>query len=139
MTDWNELVKVGSVREENFSVEDIHTAIHIGSGSHRVLASPWMITFMERTARLMLAEVLPAGYSSVGVLVNVRHLAPTPVGHKIRARAEVVSVDGSKVVFAVQARDGVELVGDGAHERVIIDEARFLKRVTAKNTENQIG
>lgn len=137
--EWDELVKAGTVREDIFNVEDIHSAIHIGSGSHRVLASPWMITFMERTARLMLADLLPAGYSSVGVLVNVRHLAPTPVGSQIKTRAEVVSLDGSKVVFAVQALEGEELVGEGLHERVIIDEARFLKRVAAKAENNQAG
>lgn len=137
--DWSELIEVGRVRENTFKVEDSHTAIHVGSGSHRVLASPWMITFMEGTARLMLAEVLPAGYSSVGVLVNVRHLAPTPVGKSVKARAEVAAVEGSRVTLHVQVWEEDELVGEGIHERVIIDEARFLKRVAAKETGNHPG
>jgi len=114
-------------------VEEAHSAIHIGSGSHRVLASPWMITFMERAARLLLADLLPSGYSSVGVHVDIRHLAPTPVGGMLRVRAEVLAVENAKVKFSVQAADQVEPVGAGFHERVIIEEERFLRRVARKN------
>lgn len=132
--EWEDLFKPGSVREQDFIVEETHSAIHIGSGSHRVLATPWMITFMERTARQLLAELLPAGYSSVGVRVDVRHLAPTPVGGRVQVRAEVVAVEGSKVTFSVQASDESEQIGAGRHERVIIEEARFLRRVARKNS-----
>jgi predicted thioesterase len=80
----------------------------------------------------LLAEKLPEAYSSVGVLVNVRHLAPTPVGSKLRVRAEVVEIDGLKVIFKVQAWDEQELVGDGMHERFVVDASRFLQRVEKK-------
>jgi predicted thioesterase len=130
--DITQLFPVGLAREQSFVVQDEHSAIHIGSGSLRVLATPWMIAFMEQTARDLMADHLPAGASSVGVLVHVSHLAPTPVGAEVKVRAEVATVEGSKVTFNVQAWDAVEMVGRGQHERVAIDEGRFLKRVNAK-------
>jgi predicted thioesterase len=92
-----------------------------------------MIAFMERAARDLLAEHLPDGFSSVGVLVNVRHLAPSPVGSTIRTLAEIQALEGLTVTFNVQAWDEREKVGEGQHQRVVIDEARFLKRVAAKS------
>lgn len=135
--DFNDLFKPGQSREATYPVEEENTAIHVGSGSSRVLATPWMIAFMERAARDLLAEKLPSGYSSVGVLVNVHHLAPTPVGGSVRARAEVEAVDGTKVTFRVQAWDEREQIGEGQHQRVIIDEDRFLKRVMSKRSSSQ--
>lgn len=130
--DFAEIFEPGMSLEETFLVEEQHTAMHVGSGSLRVLATPWMIAFMERVARKFMGERLPAGYSSVGVRVDVRHLAPTPVGSHIAARAEVITVQGSRVDFKVEAWDGDEKVGDGQHQRVVIEEARFLRRVAAK-------
>jgi fluoroacetyl-CoA thioesterase len=127
-----EILQVGMTREEIFSVGSEHSAAHVGSGSARVLATPWMIAFMERTARDLLAEVLPEGYSSVGVHVNVRHLAPSPIGSRVRARVEVAAIEGVKVDFTVGAWDDQELVGEGTHQRVVIEEARFLQRVERK-------
>ena len=127
-------MKIGMSQEETFTVEEGHTAIHVGSGGSRVLASPWMIAFMERAARKLLGDHLPQGYSSVGVHVDVRHLAPTPVGSKVHARAEVTAIDGLKVDFSVQAWDETELIGEGTHRRVVIDEARFLRRVASKES-----
>ena len=124
--------KPGMRNEKTYSIENEHTAIHVGSGASRVLATPWMIAFMERVSHQLLAEHLPEGYSSVGVLVNVRHLAPTPVGDKVRITTEIIAVDGSHITFNVQAWDRSEQVGSGRHERVVIDEARFLHRVSAK-------
>jgi len=127
-----DFLQLGMNREETFLVEETHSARHIGSGASRVLATPWMIAFMERNAHRLLAEKLPEAYSSVGVLVNVRHLAPTPVGSKLRVSAEVVEIDGLKVIFKVQAWDEQELVGDGMHERFVVDASRFLQRVEKK-------
>jgi fluoroacetyl-CoA thioesterase len=129
----SELVQPGMQREETFPVEAHHTARHVGSGSARVLATPWMIAFMEQTAHRLLASLLPQGYSSVGVLVDVRHTAPSPVGSLVRVRVEVLAVNGTRVDFAVQAWDQGEEIGAGQHQRVVIDEARFLRRVEAKS------
>lgn len=130
--DFNEFIHSGMSLELTFLVEEEHTAIHVGSGSSRVLATPWMIAYMERTARILLGDYLPEGYSSVGVRVEVSHLAPTPVGSQVRARVEITAIDGSKVDLTVQAHDEHELVGEGVHRRVVIDEERFLKRVAGK-------
>jgi predicted thioesterase len=126
------ILQVGMTREEVFTVESQHSAAHVGSGSARVLATPWLIAFMERTARDLLAGVLPAGYSSVGVHVNIRHLAPSPVGSRVRSRVEVIAIQGMKVDFTASLWDEQELVGEGTHQRVVIEEERFLRRVASK-------
>lgn len=130
--DLSEIIQPGVSREETFPVGEENTAIHVGSGSSRVLATPWMIAFMERVSHRLLAERLPEGSSSVGVLVQVEHLAPTPVGGDVRVRSEVQEVQGNRVTFAVEAWDEGEQVGRGLHRRVVIEEARFLRRVNAK-------
>ncbi len=130
--NFGDCIEIGASLEEEYLVEERHLAAHVGSGSARVLATPWMIGFMERTAHRLLARCLPHGYSSVGTLVNVRHLAPTPFGSTLRVRAEVTAVDGARISLKIEARDASELAGEGTHERFIIDEARFLKRVNAK-------
>jgi fluoroacetyl-CoA thioesterase len=129
-----DLIQPGMTREESYLVEEEHTAIHVGSGSLRVLATPWMIAFMERNARRLIGEHLPQGYSSVGAWVDVHHLAPTPVGGQVRVRAEVLAVDGWKVDLSIQAWDEQEQIGNGQHQRVVIDEERFLRRVARKNS-----
>lgn len=130
-----ETVRPGASREETFRVEERHTAIHVGSGASRVLATPWLIAFMEQVSHRLLAEHLPPGHSSVGVRVEVSHLAPTPVGIDVRVRAEVIEVDGRRVTFSVRAWDESEAVGEGTHQRAVIEEARFLKRVESKRRE----
>jgi fluoroacetyl-CoA thioesterase len=132
--DFSAFIQPGMSLETAFQVEEQHTAAHIGSGSLRVLATPIMIGFMERTSQRLLAQRLPAGFSSVGMLVNVRHLAPTPLGANVRVRSEVLAVDGLRVTFSVQAWDQIEQIGDGQHQRMVIDEARFLRRVETKQS-----
>jgi fluoroacetyl-CoA thioesterase len=128
----SELIHPGMTREDNFEITLENSAIHLGSGSARVLATPWMIAFMERVSHRLLTCCLPEGYSSVGTHLDVRHLAPTPVGATIRVRAEVQLVDGYRVIFIIEAWDSQEKIGEGTHERVVIEEARFWKRVEKK-------
>jgi fluoroacetyl-CoA thioesterase len=130
--DLSEIIYPGMSREETFFVEENQTAIQVGSGSSRVLATPWMIAFMERNAHRLLAQHLPAGQSSVGMHVDVSHLAPTPVGGSVRVRAEILAVDGLRVTFTVEAWDQVEKIGEGQHRRMVIDEERFLRRAARK-------
>jgi len=130
--DIEKVIQKGMTREETFQVAEEHAAIHVGSGGSRVLATPWMIAFMERAAHRLLAENLPAGESSVGVLVDIRHLAPTPIGATVRVQVEIVTLDGAQVTFSVQAWDQVEKIGEGRHQRVVINEARFLRRLERK-------
>ncbi len=135
--DLTEIIHPGLIKEESFSVDEDKTARHVGSGSSRVLATPWLIAFIERTSHRLLAESLPDGFSSVGVHIDVRHLAPTPLGSTVRVRAEVIALDGWRISFFIQAWDETELIGEGTHQRVVIDEARFLKRVEAKQRGTQ--
>ena len=128
----HQIIKPGLKKELVFQVEEEHSAVHVGSGSLRVLATPWMIAFMERTARQLLGELLPEGYSSVGVRVEVSHLAPTPVGSIVKASALVTVIEDTKVYFDLGAWDDVEKIGVGQHQRVVIDEERFLRRVAKK-------
>jgi predicted thioesterase len=134
-----ELIQPGTKYEDHFTVTDQVTAYHVGSGSARVLATPWMIAYMERTAHRLLTCCLPEGHSSVGTLVNVRHLAPTPLGAEVRVVAEVLSLEENRVYFAIRAWDEIELIGEGEHERAVIDEARFLRRVEKKQAAMKGG
>lgn len=130
--DWQEVFHPGMIFERRYQVKPEHAASHVGSGSAPVLATPWMIAFMEQVSRDLLAQHLPEGYSSVGVHLDVHHLAPTPVGLDVLITAEVLRVNKNRVHFKVRAQDDVEQVGEGMHERVIIDEDRFMRRVTEK-------
>lgn len=130
--DLNQVITEGMKREETFQVGEENAAIHVGSGSSPVLATPWMIAFMERVSHRLLEEHLSSGETSVGVYLEIKHLAPTPVGATVQVRTEVVEVAGNQVTFKVQAEDHVEKVGEGIHRRAVIDEERFLRRVKAK-------
>lgn len=127
-----ECVKIGASEEANFHVQDEHMAVHVGSGASRVLATPWMIAFMERVSHRMMARCLPEGYTSVGIHVDVRHLAASPNGSTIRVISEVISVEGLQVTFAVQAWDEFDKVGEGVHKRYVVEQERFLEKVKAK-------
>ena len=125
-------IKTGLAREETFQVAEEHAAIHVGSGSSPVLATPWMIAFIERVSHRLLAEHLSPGETSVGVYLEINHLAPTPVGASVRVQTDVAEVSGNQVTFNVGAWDHLEKVGEGIHRRAVIDESRFLRRVISK-------
>ena len=122
----------GLVGEASLVVEEKHTARHLGSGGINVLATPIMIALMENAGRNAVEPFLPAGQLTVGAEINVKHLAPTPMGMRVTARAELVAVDGRTLTFRVQAHDEREQVGEGTHVRAIINLERFLARVKAK-------
>lgn len=128
----DETIKVGLIREETFQVTSENAAIHVGSGSSPVLATPWMIAFMERVSHRLLAEHLSPGETSVGIYLEIKHLAPTPVGASVQVKAEVLEVAGNLITLNVETWDHVEKVGEGIHRRAVIDEARFLRRVKSK-------
>jgi fluoroacetyl-CoA thioesterase len=130
--DYDQIIEPGMTNENTFSVEEAHLAIQVGSGAARVLATPWMIAFMERTSHQLIAQRLPDGYSSVGAMVHVRHLAPSLVGSTIRVKASVLTIEKNRVLLQVEAWDETEKIGEGSHERAIIEVERFLKRASAK-------
>ena len=134
-----EQITPGLIGQSELVVREENTASHLGSGNVAVLATPEMIRLMEKAAVAAVDHLLPEGQRSVGVAVNVRHLAATPVGMKVRAQAELVAVDGRKLTFRVEAFDEAERVGEGEHRRVIIDLERFEKKVEAKREETLRG
>jgi fluoroacetyl-CoA thioesterase len=97
-----------------------------------VLATPVMILFMENAALAAIREYLPAGESALGTVVNIRHLAATPVGQRVTAEAVVTGVDGRRIVFAVTARDETQEIGNGVHERAMVDLRRLAQRLDDK-------
>src|SRR5215471_20862658 len=98
----------------------------------QVLATPVMILIMENAALNAIRPFLDAGESAVGTAVDVRHVAATPVGFDVRATAEVVKVEGRRVDFAVSASDGIEEIGSGTHQRIVIDLRSFNERLARK-------
>jgi predicted thioesterase len=113
-------------------VGEEHTAPRIGSGKVHVLATPVMINLIEAAALEAIEHLLPEGYQSLGTHLDVRHIAATPVGMRVTARAEVLRVEGRTVHFRVEARDEKDLIGDGTHVRVIVNVAKFDERVQRK-------
>jgi len=113
-------------------VGEQHTAPRIGSGRIHVLATPVMINLIEAAALDAVEKLLPAGHQSLGTRLDVRHYAATPVGMRVRATAELVKVDGRILDFRVEARDEKEPIGDGLHQRVVVNVARFDARVQRK-------
>ena len=122
----------GLVGQAQMVVREENTARHLGSGDVAVLATPEMIRLMERASVAAVDHLLPEGQRTVGVHVDVRHLAATPLGMRVTARAELVAVEGRRLTFRVEAFDEVEKVGEGQHQRVIIELGRFRERVEAK-------
>lgn len=115
-------------------VGEQHTAPRVGSGRIRVLATPVMINLIEAAALAAIENSLPQEHQSLGTHLDITHVAATPVGMRVRATAEVVRVDGRTVHLKVSAHDERELIGEGTHERVVVNVARFDKRLQEKVT-----
>ncbi len=125
-------LKQGMTGEVKKIVEETDTAVHFGSGEVRVFATPMMIALMEKAALTAVDPYLGTGYATVGLTVNVKHLAATPVGMCVTAEAELLEVQGKKLVFRIQAFDEREKIGEGLHERYIIELSKFLERTDKK-------
>jgi fluoroacetyl-CoA thioesterase len=97
-----------------------------------VFATPMMVLALENAALNAIRDFLDIGESAVGTAINIRHLAPTPVGHRVTAEAEVTSIDGRRIVFKVRASDEHEEIGSGTHERIVVDRARFDAKLAGK-------
>ncbi len=113
-------------------VTDQNTAIRYGSGGAAVYATPAMVGLMEAACLSAVDPLLPEGMATVGISLNIRHLAATPVGMSVRAEAELIEIDKKRLVFAVQAFDDKEKIGEGSHDRFIIDLDKFLKKSADK-------
>ena len=109
-----------------------HTAPSIGSGKVPVLATPVMINVIEAAALAAVEHLLPVGHQSLGIHLDVRHFAATPIGMHVHASAELISVEGRTLSFRVEAHDDREPIGGGSHQRVVVNVARFDERIQTK-------
>jgi fluoroacetyl-CoA thioesterase len=131
-------IRIGVSKERTITVSSNQTTSFLWEGEN-VLSTPSMIAEMEETCRLLLKEqaIPKPEWDSVGTVVNIKHLAATPVGAEVFLKAEVVSVDGRRVMFKTEARDKLEKIGEGMHERHIIDVPRFRAKFNEKQKQLQ--
>lgn len=125
-------VKPGLKGSVDLTVGEEHTAPSVGSGAIHVLGTPVMINLMEAAALAAAEHLLPEGHQSLGIHLDVTHVAATPVGMKVIATAEVTAVESNRIIFRVEAHDEADLIGEGTHERVVVNVERFDKRVRRK-------
>ncbi len=125
-------IAAGTVGTASITVGDEHTAPRIGSGQIHVLATPVMINLFEAAALAACEHLLPEGHQSLGTHLDVSHIAATPVGMRATATAEVLAVEGRTIKFRLRAEDEREVIGEGTHERVVVNVAKFDLRVKAK-------
>lgn len=122
--------------EVKATVTDEVTAAKMKSGSLAVLATPFMVALMEQAAAELCEKFTQEGISTVGTSLNIKHLAPTPVGAEVKAVAELLSFDGRKAEFKVEAYDEIGLIGEGTHERFTIKIDRFMEKANERKINN---
>ena len=134
MANVTERLRTGLAGRVEIVVADEHTAPHVGSGHVHVLATPVMVNLMEAAALQAVEGLLPPGFQTVGTRLDIRHFAATPVGLRVVARAQIVAIDGRTITYRLAAEDEREPIGEGTHERIVINVARFDERMDAKLT-----
>ncbi len=125
-------LKPGITGEVRIKVDEKETAVVYESGTVPVLATPALIRFMEKAALSSVAPYLDEGYTTVGTRVDVKHLAATPVGMEVVITSRLVEAAGKRLLFAVEARDQVDLIGKGMHERFVVKTDNFVSRSEGK-------
>lgn len=128
MSESTVTLAIGIKGNYEISVDETNTADAFGSGNLPVFATPAMIAMMEYTAAKSVAPALAEGQSTVGTLVNVKHLAATPKGMRVSFETEITEIDRRRIVFSVRAFDERGLIGEGVHERFIVDSEKFLSK-----------
>ncbi len=128
------MLEIGMKHTSTTVVTEENTAAKVGSGSLMVFGTPYMVALMENAALTLVAATLPEGKGSVGIAMNITHSASTPVGMTVRAEAEVtnISANGKIIDFKVSAYDEAGLIGEGTHQRAIIDTERFMAKTNSK-------
>ena len=127
-----EKIPVGASATQEIVVSRDMTVAHFHEHMPEVYGTPIMIYHLEVTAEAAIRDYLPDGWVTVGVVVNVKHLAATPTGAKVTTRAEVIEVGDHTITFKVEAHDGIDKIGEGTHVRAPIELNRFMKKVKAK-------
>jgi predicted thioesterase len=130
--DFSGILKPGKKGHKEERVTDTNIARFYGSGGLPVYATPAMAALMEGAAVEAVDGLLPEGWSTVGTELVIKHLAPTPPGLAVRASAELVEIDGRRLEFRVEAADGIEKIGEGNHQRFIIENKKFIEKAEKK-------
>ena len=126
-------IKPGATAEVTITVSPDRTADAMGNRGVKVLATPFLVGLLENACHAVLGPHLPPGASTVGTMVEMRHLAATPVGMNVRAKATLLETDGKRYLFAVEAWDDKEKIAEGKHERfLVLDMGKFLERAMSK-------
>lgn len=131
------MIKIGLKGSSAVTVNENQTASAWGSGLLPVYATPALIVLMESTAAKSVESYLDEGYSTVGTLVNIKHIAPTPPGMEVRCESELIEIDRKRLVFKVTAYDEKEMIGEGIHERFIINKVKFMAKASEKALKQQ--
>ena len=126
------MLTTGIKGKETVTAAESNSAKTMGSGSLDVFATPAMVALMEKTAVKSLEEVLEEGQTTVGIALDIKHSAATPLGMTVTCESELVAVDGRKLTFAVTASDERGVIGSGMHERFIVDAERFQEKTNNK-------
>ena len=126
-------LKVSMHGEARTRVNGENTALRFGSGKVDVFGTPAMVALMEEASINTVDKKLPEGFATVGINLNVKHIAATPKGMNITASAELIEIDGKRLVFKVEAFDEIEKIGEGTHQRFIIELDKFKRRVQSKS------
>lgn len=130
-------LKIGIRGFDKVKVTLDHTATAYGSGLVNVFATPAMIALMEKTCQLSVQPFLPNQFITLGTLVNIKHLKATPIDQVVECTSELISVDGRKLIFSVSASDEYGLIGEGLHERFIVNKIDFMNKLKShKSTRN---
>jgi len=131
--DFAEFLKPGITAERNDIVSVKNTAAALGSGGLEVYSTPAMIALIEGTCLSSVDPLLPPGWSTVGTELNIKHLAATPLGMKVRAKTELIGIEGRALQFRVEAFDEAGKIAEGTHSRFIVESAKFIAKTEAKN------
>lgn len=125
-------LKTGLTGEAKIKVNEDNTALKYGSGTIDVFATPAMIGLMEKASIEAVDNLLPDGFATVGTKIEVKHLAATPVGMDVTAKAELLEIDNKKLKFRIEAYDDIDKIGEGTHYRYIINLEDFIRRNETK-------
>ncbi len=126
-------VRPGATAEVEITVTADRTADRIGNPGVMVFSTPHVVGLLEEVANAVIQRHLPAGAATVGTMVEMRHLAATPVGMKVRAKATLLETDGRRFLFQVEAHDEIEKIAEGKHERFVVQNLeKFLARAMGK-------
>ena len=126
------MLEVGIKGQRETIVAKENTAAGIGSGSLEVFSTPMMILLMEESCFMSVNDILEEGFTTVGTCVNVKHLSATPLGMKVVIKSELIKVDGRALTFKVEAYDEKGLIGEGIHERFIVNNEKFQAKTDSK-------